>query len=81
MDYKKISPNRTSRCMVSTSKPFMIIYEILYIIGLTLVVIGGIMEFYFSYDRYLMGSIVIASIFFVMATILWAIDRKCEPVK
>lgn len=66
-------------CIVTTTKSVMRIYAFLYIIGLIGVVIGAILEF-FTIPNALVLSIIFATILFTIATIIWAIDRKCQPL-
>lgn len=68
-------------CVVVSNKKNMIIYEILYILGLLFVLIGGILEYYFDKEGYFIGSIIDATFLFVLATIIWAFDRKCVPME
>lgn len=78
-----LGSKRTSkdRCVITTSKRFMVIYEFLYIIGLITVLVGAIIEYYYDMEHSFMISIIYATGLFVIATILWAIDRKCEIIK
>lgn len=70
----------TNRCIVTSNKKYMIAYEILYILGLFAVMIGALVDYLLKTNTYLLFSIVIASAMFVIATLIWVIDRKCEPL-
>lgn len=70
-----------NRCVVTTSKRSMLIYEVLYILGLLVVLTGAAIDYLLgTTPQYLMPMLIIAVGMFASATILWALDRKCEPL-
>lgn len=73
--------SHNKRCIVTTDKRFMLIYEIMYIVGLTIVLIGMILNYIYNDIQYFYICLIIATALFVLATFIWALDRKCEPVK
>jgi len=68
-------------CVVVSTKRNMYVYEALYILGLLFVLIGALLEYYWDKEGYLIGSIIDATFLFVLATIIWAIDRKCVTME
>lgn len=84
----------SSRCNITTNKSSMIIYAFLYIAGLIVILIGCIWYYMYIRDidlsnildynqnyQYFLLCFIIGISLFVFATIVWALDRKCEISK